>query len=203
MSWLYRLAGHTVAHHASADAQRLALMNVTSAGQYRALLERIFGFETAVELAASSLGGTVAAGARPRNARLHQDLRSLGMSEQEIATLPAATVDVRTASQALGWLFVVERHVLVAGLIRRHLASELLGTFATARAYLDTHVDGGARFREVADIVGDALARGDVRPGSMLLAARAAFDAQRQWYARPSRRSRPVSSQVTRPRNAA
>lgn len=62
--------------------------------------------------------------------------------------------------------------------------------FATARSYLDTHVEGGARFREFAYAVTDSAIRGDVRPDALLGAARAAFDAQHQWYARTAPRNR-------------
>jgi heme oxygenase len=202
--WLFRLGQQTVAHHATADAQRLALMSVTSASHYRALLVRIYGFEGAVESWASAAEGLSAAsaGARSRKGRLYRDLLALGLTELEIATLPAAPVDLRSKADGLGWLFVIERHVLLAGLIRRILTSELREVFATARSYLDTHVDGGARFREFAYAATDAAIRGDVRPDALLGAARAAFDAQHQWYARtaPRRRQSSISS---RPRNAA
>jgi heme oxygenase len=207
-SWLYRLGQQTVAHHATADAQRLALMNVASVSQYRALLERIYGFEAAIETRASELAGLSAAvsGARLRTGRLYRDLLALGLTELEIAMLPTASVDMRGTGDGVGWLFVIERHVLLAGLVRRFLAAELRGVFGTARAYLDTHVDGGGRFRDFADVAGDSIMRGDVRPDAVLGAARAAFEAQHQWYARSAprrRQSRVPANAPSHPRNAA
>ena len=206
-SWLYRLGQQTVAQHAPADTQRLALMNVTSSSQYRALLERTYGFEAAVESHASAIGGLSAAvaGARLRVGRLHRDLLALGRTDIEIAMLPTAAVDLRSSAEAFGWLFVIERHVLLAGLIRRFLTRELHVVFSTARAYLDTHLDGGRRFRDFSDVVNDAVMRGDVRPEALLTAARTAFDAQRQWYARtaPRRRQTATSPEPARPQSSA
>jgi heme oxygenase len=205
-SWLYRLGQQTVAQHATADAHRLALMNVTSSSQYRGLLERIYGFEAAVETQASAIGLSAAvAGARLRVGRLHRDLLALGRNDLEIAMLPTATVVLHGAAEALGWLFVIERHVLLAGLIRRYLTGELHLGLSTARAYLDTHLDGGRRFRDFSDVVTDAVARGDVRPDALLAAARAAFDAQRQWYGRsaPRRRQSTAPAEPARPQSGA
>ncbi len=211
-SWLARLGSLTASFHAAADAQRLAIMDVASVAQYRAYLERIYGFESAVELAASSLPPVVdaAGGARARIARLHQDLLALGLTENCIATLPHATIELRGTGDALGYLFVVERHTLLAGLIRRHLAPRLRDAFPIARAYFDAHTEGGRHLREFGDALTASLTRKESRPDSILAAARRAFEIQQQWYTRTNRRMRRASeasaalTQPTRtPRDAA
>lgn len=194
-SWLARLGSLTATYHPTADAQRLAVLDVAGAAQYRAFLERIYGFESAVELCASSLPvvADAASGARARIGRLHQDLLALGLTEVYIASLPQALVVGHTAAEALGYLFVTERHTLLAGLIRRSLQPRLHDTFPHARAYFDAHTDGGKHLREFGEAVTGSLTRKEARPDAILAAARRAFDSQQQWYARTNRRPRRIS----------
>ncbi|MBV8756839.1 MAG: hypothetical protein JO257_06185 [Deltaproteobacteria bacterium] len=168
------------------------MMDVVSPAQYRAFLERIYGFESAVELRAASIPAVseAATGARARIYRLHQDLLALGLTEQDISAIPQPLVDGRTASDALGYLFVVERHTLLAGLLRRHLAPRLRDTFARARAYFDAHTEGGKHLREFGDELTASLTRKESRPEAILGAARRAFETQQQWYARSARATR-------------
>jgi heme oxygenase len=164
-------------------------MDVASAEQYRSFLARVYGFEAAVERRVSSITGLAdaAAGARARIGRLYRDLAALGLSQVDIAALPQASVEPRTATEGLGWLFVIERHVLLAGLIRRFLASELGDVFARAREYFDTHLEAGEQLREVGEALSDAFKRGGTRPDAAVGAARRAFEAQAQWYSRTRR----------------
>src|SRR5688572_11378552 len=115
---LQRLSTDTSPHHANADADRLAAMDVATRAEYRTFLARVYGFESAVEDAMSK---TLAPEPdvlhdRIKMDRLRQDLEALGLTRTEIARLPvAATPRFRSHAQALGWLFVLERHTLVAG----------------------------------------------------------------------------------------
>ena len=60
--------------------------------------------------------------ARARDSRGYtRILGALGLDAAAIAGLPRATVPVRDTSDGLAWLFVIERHVLLAGMIRRVL----------------------------------------------------------------------------------
>jgi heme oxygenase len=153
-SWLHWLGASTVQHHAVADRARLAVLDAASLPAYRAYLERIYGFESAVELQASTVRGLEIAlhGARRRLALLRQDLATLGLDDLETSPIPRPRITIATASDALGWLFVIERHVLLAGLIRRVIVSER-PAFANATRYFATHIDGGARFRELGDAI--------------------------------------------------
>jgi heme oxygenase len=188
-SWLQCLGVHTVQHHASADAVRLTVLDAPSISRYRSFLARIYGFEAAVECQVSGIRGLEVAlyGARARLARLHQDLGALGLDAAAIAGLPRATVSVRDTSDGLGWLFVIERHVLLAGLIRRALEAES-PALARATAYFATHADGGTRLRDFGDIVRSAITHRHGRPDLLVAAARRAFEAQQQWYVRSTQR---------------
>jgi heme oxygenase len=151
----------------------------------------VYAFEAAVALCVSTIAGMTdaLAGARARIGRLRADLVALGLSEIDIAALPRAAVDVRTTSDGFGWAFVVERQILLAGLIRRFLASQLREAFSRARSYFDTHADGGARFREFGTALNESLMRSATRPDEILAAARRGFEAQFHWYARKRRPS--------------
>ena len=186
---LQRLSADTRAHHANADADRLAAMDVASRVEYRTFLARVYGFESAVEDAISkalALDPDVLHG-RLKMDRLRQDLEALGLARSEIARLPvAATPKLRSHAQALGWLFVLERHTLVAGVVRRHLQrtfTDAADAFNYFSAYGDTT---GARFRSL----GETLARVAqvCASGALATAAGEAFRAQRQWY-RSTRRA--------------
>lgn len=191
-SWLSRLGSLTASYHPTADTQRLAVMDVAAPAAYRAFLERVYGFESAVELRAATtpIVAEAAAGARARIYRLHQDLLALGLSDADIAAIPQPLVDGRSPSDSLGYLFAIERHTLLAGLVRRYLAPRLGDTFARARAYFDAHTDGGKHFREFGDELTASLTRKETRPEAILAAARRAFETQQQWYARSSRATR-------------
>ena len=178
---LVRVAIETNRHHSQADGDRLALMDVRTRVDYHRFLARVFGFESVVEVALArihDLDPLLLAGFL-KTPRLRQDLLALGA---DVKLLPVANLPIiRTVPQALGWMFVLERHTLLAGLVRRHLARALPTEMETASSYLCAHAESpGARFRAF----GDALATQGRRftPDSIVTAAAEAFRAQRQWY---------------------
>jgi heme oxygenase len=181
---LVRMAIETTAHHAYADGDRLALMDARTREQYRSLLARVFGFESVVEAAVARIRDLDPHLMRGflKTPRLRTDLRALGMGSHEIELLPTANIaPIRTIPHALGWMFVLERHTLLAGLVRRHLTRALPEEIEIASSYLSAHGETpGARFRSF----GDALAMYGRRymPASIVAAAAEGFRAQRQWY---------------------
>lgn len=199
---LIRLALETRDHHPQADADRLAVMAATTPAEYRAFLARVFGFEVAIEAALVATRdierSIIASSAKAELAR--NDLRALGMSELDIDALPRCSIPPhRSVAAALGWVFVNERLTLLSGLIRRHLARVLPVEMATAASYLHAYADlPGTRFRELGEVLGRYAARDAAIPGQMVVAAHAAFAAQRQWFGRRAKVRHP-----TRPRDAA
>src|SRR5262245_55870598 len=129
-SWvLARLDQQTRHRHALADADRLALVaaNVT-VDSYRQFLERVFGFEAPVEFAllmTPGLGELVDRRSRVNVRLLKCDLSALGVAN--IARLPRCrhVTPFRSPHEALGWLYVVERNLLLHGVLRRHLQKQL------------------------------------------------------------------------------
>jgi len=183
---LVRVALETTIHHAAADEDRLTALDVETVDDYTGILTRIYGFEVEVEAALDRVCDLDTSFVRDRakSARLYQDLVVLGMTPEDILPLPRVpTISIRTAAQALGWMFVLERHTLLSGLIRRHLVRALGEGILPATAYLAAYGDTpGARFRAF----GAALCAyaHSYPPAAIVLAANEAFRTQRQWYAR-------------------
>jgi heme oxygenase len=205
---LIRLALETRAHHGPADEDRLAMMDLTSVADYRTFLARVYGFEADAELALAEIP-TVAShvtGLRARVGCLRDDLLKLGLSSLDIDTLPRCKpIAIKTTAHALGWLFVIERSTMIAGLIRRHLASQLPAAMA-ASGYLDAYGTAAAeRMRRFAETASEYATRGIAHPDSIVGAATRAFETQRQWYSRRHHRNRQITQPVVRskPRDAA
>lgn len=200
-SWmLLRIALETRDHHPPADADRLAVMDATTAAEYRKFLSRVYGWQAAFEtaLAASELERQVVISCAKAD-RARQDLRTLAMTDLDIDALPRCAVPpLRSAAAALGWLFVDERLTLLSGLIRRHLARALPAEMAEASTYLSACGDApGERFRELGDVLADHARRSAAMPAQMVAAARDAFRVQRQWF---SPRRQPTTDSRARAR---
>lgn len=179
---LLRLNFETYVHHATADGDRLQLMDVRSKSEYRAALASILGFEASLDTA---LGALVGAQLRER-ARAHylrRDLAALGMSNSAMQCLPQCAIRITSLTQALGWMFVVERHTLLAGLIQRHLVHRFGDQLSDATSYLVGSADmPGARFRTLCETIDNHAAQHDAYPTLLVTAAIEAFRCQRQWY---------------------
>jgi len=185
-SWvLARLGQDTRQLHVHADTDRLAVIDCPSDDAYRRYLARVHGFESAVVLAVAPVDGLAIAGAGAwlRLERLRQDLIALGVPQP--MALPHAGVHIKTSAQALGWLFVIERHVLLAGLVRRILEAQL-PEVAHASRYFATHPEGGSRVRAFGDVLAECVRDGAAHPDAICSAAAYAFEMQHQWYARMS-----------------
>lgn len=181
---LLRLGLETGPHHAAADEDRLSGMEVANVDGYRAFLARVFGFEVPVEQAVARVLGETAAVVRlhAKAERLRQDLLTLGLDREQIDRLPTCSPYIRTVPQAAGWLFVIVRHTLVAGLVKREIVRRLGTEVHTAMSYLDASSERpGAKFRVLGDALCSYATQGP--PNAIVAAAHEAFRAQHQWYA--------------------
>lgn len=178
---LLRLGLETAAYQGPADEDRLRALSVSTVDEYRALLIGILGFESSVERIVLRMRDLDQAFIedRLRSMYLREDLRTLGLSDHEIACATnAATLSIDSAAHALGWLFVVERQMLVSGLIRRQL-HPIFG--AGAVKYFSAYGDRpGARFRAFAEQLSQYAKRH--RPKAIVFGAIDGFRTQRQWY---------------------
>jgi heme oxygenase len=167
-------------------------MEVESVAEYRARLARILGFEAAVEGAvAAVLDATVIRG-RMKAHWLRRDLHVLGMTAAELECLPYWPTRFASMIQALGWLYVIERQTLLAGLIRRQLEHRFAELHA-ATSYLSAYGDTpGARFRSLCMTIDEYAAREPRHPTLIVAAASEAFRCQRQWYGATTERETTV-----------
>ena len=205
---LVRIGLETRQHHADADADRLAIMEVADENEYRDLLSRIYGFEAAIENEVEQLPALdrLILNTHNKQDRLHADLLALGMTDLEILRLKRCAVRIRSGMHAHGWMFVVERQSLLAGLVSRHLKNVMPDVMQRAGSYFTLAAErAGARFRGFGDALGEQAKRfGALAPSTIVSAANEAFRAQRLWYASfdlhkrlrgmlddPSRRLRP------------
>ena len=181
-SWmLVRLGLETRQYHAGADATRLSLMDADTPAVYRAMLARILGFEAPVEEALAAICEPALVRRRARAQWLRRDLLALGMTASEMERLPRCVVRVTSVTQALGWLFVLERHGLVAGLILRHLMQRL--PLDGASQYLAAHGEApGARVRALCAAIDQHAVQHPMYPTLVVTTASEAFRWQRHWY---------------------
>jgi heme oxygenase len=123
---LARLGLETRAFHADADAlwQGLMVPEITSS-QYLDTLIRVFGFEGPIEAALAytpRLELVIDVHERFRAGFIAQDLLALGMRPGEISLLPQCVVaPFASPLEALGWMYVVERAILLHAQVHRHI----------------------------------------------------------------------------------
>lgn len=181
-SWmLVRLGLETRQYHAGADADRLMLMDADTKPVYRDMLARIFAFEHPVEEALAGVCSPALARPHARTHWLRRDLYALGMRPSELDRMPRCAVRITSVTQALGWMFVLERHGLISGLILRHLEQQL--EVDGASAYLLAHAERpGARLRALCRSIDEHCAQHAMYPTLVVAAAGEAFRWQRHWY---------------------
>jgi heme oxygenase (biliverdin-IX-beta and delta-forming) len=139
---LNRLNLETRVHHGEADAdvdEYLFRPQVTPA-DYRMFLQRVYGFVAPLEAALLSAPGlyeVIDVRARAKAPLIAADLLALGMTLDEIQRLPQcmSMPAFRGPASALGWMYVVERPLLSAAVIRGHLATYLPTEMACASSY--------------------------------------------------------------------
>jgi heme oxygenase len=146
----------------------------------------VYGFESPVESAIQmtpGIGERVDLRGRVHLKLLVSDLIALGVSSVEKLPRCRSVFPFRSVEDALAWAYVVERNMLLHGILRRHLERRLPEQIARAGAYLAGNERAvGSRMREL----GGALDSVATTPGSVeriIVAAHAAFRCQRHWFA--------------------
>lgn len=185
-SWmLARLKRETQGLRASADEGRLEPLRTTATlADYVTYLSRVYGFEAPIEAAfaaTSGLGQVIDLRWRPQIRLLKSDLMALGIVDP--TRLPATPAPrFATATEALGWMYVVEQNALLHGQILRHFARSLPNQLATAACYL-TGVQrlAGTRLDDLG-VVLDAHATRPEIATKIVDAACTAFRRQRLWF---------------------
>jgi heme oxygenase len=174
---MLRLDVETHAYHREADRPWLHLMvsGVTRA-QYADQLARAYSFEAPLEAAlaytphALSLVGT-----RGRSRLLARDLFALDVS---IATINQRLIaPFPSVSEALGWVYAVERSTRLLGKVKRNISARLPNA---PIAYVDDP-EASARWRELAAVL-ERVARSPRVADQIIHAAHDAFRCLLDWY---------------------
>jgi heme oxygenase len=139
---LNRLNDETRSHHVDADAPWLALMRVdVRLEDYMRQLAVTYGFEAPLEGAfayTTGLSEVICTRERVRAGLIAQDLLALGVTPSSLSELPQCftITPFQDITDALGWMYVVERATLHHELVRRCLLRRLPDA-RRATAYLE------------------------------------------------------------------
>lgn len=187
-SWvLARLDDETRPRHAEADDDRLGLITShATPTRYRDFLARVYGFEASVESALQmtpDIGSAVDVRGRQHLKLLACDLVALGIGSTAKLPRCRSVSPFPGVEHALGWVYVVERNMMLHGVLRRHLENRLPEQLARAGAYLAGNERAvGSRMRELGAAL-DAIAQTPGVIDRVIVAAHDAFRCQSRWFA--------------------
>jgi len=185
---LSRLNGATEPHHADADADldRYVFRDDVTRTHYRTYLTRMYGFIVPLEHALAHTPGLddiLDLQARSKSAMLLYDLLALGLTLQDVAELPQclSIPSFKGPAAALGWMYVAERPMLQAAVIRSHLEARLGRDMTAASSYLSCYSgQAGQRWRELGEAM-DRVGSTSVLADRISTAASEAFRCLLRW----------------------
>ncbi len=185
---LARLNAETEVHHGDADADldRFVFGSDATRTDYRTYLARIYGFIVPLEQALSHTPGlaqVIDLGARAKSSLLLHDLLALGVTPEELKELPQclSIPAFRGPAAALGWMYVTERPMLQAAVVRSHIEVALGRGISAATAYLSCYAgQAGQRWRELA-LAMDEVASTSGLADRIVEAAQEGFRALHRW----------------------
>jgi heme oxygenase len=138
---LEKLQAETRALCGQTEEAALRFVEDGCAERYRDYLVRCYGFEAPVESACAMSPTLASHGAttRPRTRYIAQDLVDLGMPPERLLELkPCPLAPFKDISEALGWLYVIERNVVTNSLCHARLVESAPALAAQAR-YLNCY----------------------------------------------------------------
>ena len=185
---LTRLNDETQVHHADADADldRYVFHPDATRTDYRTYLARTYGFVVPLEQAlvhTPGLDDIIDLQERSKSALLLYDLLALGLPLDEAQELPQclSIPAFRGPAAALGWMYVLERPMLQAAVLRSHLEAKHGRSIASSTAYLTCYAgQAGVRWRELA-LAMDRVGSTPVMADRIAAAASDAFRCLLRW----------------------
>ena len=185
---LHRLNVDTEVHHGEADADldRYVFRDDVTRSHYRMYLARLYGFVVPLEQSLQRTPGLddiIDLQARSKSATLLYDLLALGLTLQDASELPhcLSIPAFKGPAAALGWMYVAERPMLQAAVIKGHLEARLGHNMAAASAYLSCYTgQAGQRWRELGEAM-DHVAATPALADRMTSAANDAFRCLLRW----------------------
>jgi len=182
---LARLQLETRALHPEVDALWVELMSIEATREcYVSTLITTYGFEAPIEAAVAMTPGVnhiLSLRPRARSGFIVQDLLALGHTPSRIARLPQCwrVVPCRDVSEALGWIYAVERSTLLHQTVHHHLAARLPSI--RAWSYLSAYEGVAAlRWQELGEAL-DLVALRSNTGDQIVAGARSAFAMLREW----------------------
>lgn len=196
---LARLSRETKPYHALADNDRMALIGAGNApATYVSFLARIFGFEAPIEsalLMTSGLHEMIDLRDRSHVRLLRADLQALGVCDTSALPRCPMLFGFRSVAEALGWMYVVDRNMLVHAVVEKHLRGRMPAVLTVAGSYLSGQQRStGQRLRDLGHAM-DQIAKSSDEADRMVTAAKTAFRSQHSWYALEQRRALPRPEQ--------
>ena len=193
---LARLNADTEVHHGDADGDldRYVFRSDATRTDYRTYLTRIYGFVVPLEAAlahAPGLADIIDLPARAKSALLLYDLLALGLTLEQVKELPQclAIPSFRGPAAALGWMYVVERPMLQAAVVRSHVEAALGRGVSASTAYLSCYAgQAGQRWRELG-LAMDEVASTEVLADRVATSAGEAFRCLLRWKQQDEARS--------------
>jgi heme oxygenase (biliverdin-IX-beta and delta-forming) len=193
---LNRLNLETRLHHAEADADvdDYLFCPDVSALDYRTFLARAYGFVAPLEAALATAPGleeVIDVRGRAKAALIVHDLLALGMTMEEVQALPQSMgmPIFRGPASALGWIYVIERPLLSAAVIRGHLATHLPTEMACASSYFQCYQGQvGTMWRELGEAM-EQLSYSPAFESRIVTGANEAFRMLARWHHQDHSRS--------------
>jgi len=185
MATLMWINERTRSHHAAADASWLDLLvPAVTVADYRRQLVHVYGFEAPLEaaLASTPLGSTAELRQRARSGLLAQDLLALQYTPTQLAALPRCMIaPFRGVTEALAWMYVMERPTSLHSPIRRHLTSRM-PELAGASSYLAQSARLVTSRWDELGVMLDTVARSSQIHEQILAATQDAFRCAVDWF---------------------
>jgi heme oxygenase len=182
-----RLSLATRQAHADVDERWLDLLRPNVAvGDYLGQLVRVYGVVAPFESACRYTPGIEAFLDVRQNARaglIAKDLLSLGLTPSQVSSIPScpAITTFRSVTEAVGWLYVIERSTLLQDGIRRHLL-RYLPQVEDAVAYLTTYDGRVAEHWQALGTLLDEVGSTEELAEQVIAATHEGFAAARTWF---------------------
>ncbi len=179
-----QLRRETRAEHRAVERAFDLKASTRSLGTYRKLLERLWGLHLIWEQRALNVLDVEMLGPRLKAQWLRSDLQAMGLSEQAIARIALCPLpmEVRTASQALGAMYVLEGSTLGGQVIYREAAEKLaLTPERYGRFFFGYGTRTAAMWQGFTELLQSRYAVGELNLAEALSGAKAMFVTVTTW----------------------
>jgi heme oxygenase (biliverdin-IX-beta and delta-forming) len=187
MTILQRLKQSTASRHVAIESRSVLLDPALSQADYRACLQRFFGYYAPLELCLLRSPAWHAAGFcyddRHKTPQLLQDLAALGVTPSELAQVPLcqALPGLGSTARLFGCLYVIEGATLGGQIVSRHLQASLGVTPQSGGAFFSAYAQHtGSRWKAFGTQL-SAFARASDQDDEIIASANDTFDTLDRW----------------------